>query len=104
MKKQDIPAPTVMPIDREQWATQLNLSNFVNTYYQYRDLQRCDACSKILIIGPGQGLDTVVLKWRGYKVTTIDIDGNFAPDYLGSVHNMHKFADGQFDVVIASHV
>src|ERR1700758_4049693 len=93
-----------MPVDRQEWSRKLNLSNFVNSYYQYRDLQRVGTCKKVLIVGPGQGLDKLVLKWRGYEVTTFDIDGTFQPDYLGSVHDLSQFGDGQFDAVIASHV
>jgi len=99
-----IPIPSVMPVDRKAWFKQLNLSNFVNTYYQYRDLQLCKDCKKVLIVGPGQGLDTLVLKWRGYDVTTLDIDDTFKPDYVGSVHALNMFMTGQFDAVIASHV
>jgi SAM-dependent methyltransferase len=93
-----------MPVDREVWRRQLHLSNFVNAYYQFRDLQRFEDCRRVLIIGPGQGLQTAVLKWRGYEVVTLDIDEVFEPDVLGSVHDMHMFADDQFDVAIASHV
>jgi hypothetical protein len=100
----DIPAPTIMPLDRETWVGQLNLSNFVNTYYQYRDLQVCGDLKKLLIIGPGQGLDTQVLKWRKYEVTTLDIDEAFNPDVIGSVHDLSMFEDGSFDALIASHV
>jgi FkbM family methyltransferase len=99
------PLPSVMAGDRESWARQLHLSNFVNSYYQYRDVQLCGGQVKsILIVGPGQGLDTQIFKWRGYKVTTFDIDDTFAPDKTGSVHDLSMFADGSFDVVIASHV
>jgi len=97
-----IPAP--MPIDRQEWAKQLHFSNFVNSYYQYRDLQSLEGCRKILIVGPGQGLDTEILKWRGYEVQTFDIDETFRPDFIGSVHDLSRFADQQFDVIIASHV
>lgn len=103
-KNTDIPAPSIMPIDRNEWAGQLHLSNFVNTYCQYRDLQLCGDVKKVLIIGPGQGLDTQVLKWRKYEVTTLDIDETFNPDVIGSVHDLTMFDDGSFDVVIASHV
>lgn len=98
------PAPAVMPIDREAWRRQLHLSNFINTYYQYRDLQRVHPCRSVLIVGPGQGLDAAVLKWRGYEITTFDIDKVFEPDWIGSVHDLHMFGDRQFDAVIASHV
>ena len=100
----DILAPSVMPIDRETWAGELHLSNFVNTYYQYRDLQLCGDVKKLLIIGLGQGLDTQVLKWQEYEVTTFDIDKTFNPDVIGSVHDLSMFNDSSFDVVIASHV
>jgi len=100
----DIPVPSVMPVDREAWAGELHLSNFVNTYYQYRDLQLCGDVKKLLIIGPGQGLDTQILKWRKYEVTTFDIDKTFNPDVIGSVHDLSMFNNSSFDVVIASHV
>jgi hypothetical protein len=93
-----------MPIDRKAWRTQLNLSNFVNTYYQYRDLRRCGDVKTILIVGPGQGLDTAVLRWVGHQVTTLDIDDAFEPDVVASVHDLSMFSAAQFDVVIASHV
>ncbi len=99
------PKPTVMPLDRWQWKKELNLSNFVNAACQYKDLQSCsDSIRSILIIGPGQGLDCAVFKWRGFQVTTFDIDKTFEPDHLGSVHDLSRFKDKQFDMVIASHV
>ena len=101
----DLASPSVMPIDREAWAKELNLSNFVNSYYQYRDVMKyVGPKPSILIIGPGQGLDTAVFRWRGCSVTTFDIDQTFSPDVMGSCHDMPMFADAQFDVVIASHV
>jgi len=94
-----------MPIDRETWRKQLHLSNFVNTYYQYRDVQRwVGETPSILIIGPGQGLDTAIFRWRECRVTTFDIDDTFRPDVVGSCHDMPMFGDAQFDVVITSHV
>jgi len=93
-----------MPVNREEWFSQLNLSNFINSYYLYRDLQQFDGGSNILIVGPGQGLDTQVLRWRGYQVTTLDIDDTFRPDHVGSIHDMSMFTDGEFDAVIVSHV
>jgi len=96
--------PSVMPVDRDKWFRELHLSNFVNSYYQYRDLQRMGRCKRVLIVGPGQGLDTQVLKWRGYEVTTFDIDATFQPDHVGSVHDLSRFAYRQFDASIASHV
>lgn len=99
-----VPEPDVMPLDREEWFRQLHLSNFVNSYYQFRDLQLCTNAKNVLIIGPGQGLDTHILRWCGYSVTTFDIDHTYRPDIIGSVHDLSMFSDRQFDVVIASHV
>lgn len=93
-----------MTLDRQKWAEELHLSNFVNTYYQFRDLRGLGDLRTVLIVGPGQGLDTHVLKWRGYQVTTFDIDELFKPDHLGSVHDMHVFSAKQFDAVLVSHV
>jgi hypothetical protein len=102
--KKEIPVPSVMPIDREAWLKELNLSNFINSYYQYRDLQLCEDVKNVLIVGPGQGLDTNVLRFRNYQITTFDIDKTFNPDVIGSVHDLSMFQDGIFDVVIVSHV
>jgi hypothetical protein len=93
-----------MPVDRAAWKRELHRSNFVNAFYQYRDLQACPGVQTVLIVGPGQGLDTHVLKWRGYRVTTFDIDQTFEPDHVGSVHDLSRFGVGEFDAVIASHV
>ncbi len=104
MQQSVVQVPAVMPVDREAWAKQLNLSNFVNCYHQYRDITELQRARNVLIVGPGQGLDTSVLRWRGYDVTTLDIDETFHPDFVGSVHEMPQFRDKQFDVVTASHV
>jgi predicted SAM-dependent methyltransferase len=93
-----------MPVDREAWARQIGLCNFVNAFYQLQDLAQFPGARRVLVIGPGQGLDPVVQRWRGYDVTTFDVDSTFSPDVLGSVHNMNMFRDGEFDVAIASHV
>ncbi len=93
-----------MPVDRESWKQELHLSNFINAYYQYRDVRALPDISKILIIGPGQGLDTVIFRWKNYDVTTLDIDQLFNPDFIGSVNDLSLFGNTSFDVVIASHV
>ena len=104
MSENKVPEPTVMPVDRHEWAKQIGLSNFINAYYQFRDIQNIGGCNKILIVGPGQGFEKVVFEWRGYVVATLDIDRTFVPDYIGSVHDLSMFVSKQFDAVIASHV
>jgi len=98
------PEPRAMPVDREMWARELHISNFINSYYQYRDISQIPGCKSVLVVGLGQGLDTQVLRWRGYEVTTYDIDETFQPDRQGSVHRLDSFSDAQFDVVTASYV
>lgn len=93
-----------MGVDREAWARELPLSAFVNAYYQVRDIASLSACHRVLVVGPGQGLVVPVLRWRGYSVETFDIDSTFAPDHLGSVHDLGRFSAGSFDAIIASHV
>lgn len=98
------PTPDVMPVDAEKWRSEIGLSNFINAHYIQRDVAACVRGGEVLVIGPGQGLEPLILSWRGYRVTTFDIDARFSPDVLGSAHDLNMFRDGQFDVVIASHV
>lgn len=104
MRIDGVPQPAAMPVNPEQWASELPLSAFVNAHYQYRDLRALGPCREVLVVGPGQGLVPAVLRWRNYAVTTLDIDPALNPDHVGSVHHMPMFGDRQFDVVIASHV
>ena len=99
-----VPAPDVMPVDREAWLRELHLSNFINAFYVYRDIRSIGECRRILIVGPGQGLDTAVLRWWGYSVETFDIDPVFRPDHQGSVHDLGRFGAAQFDAIVVSHV
>lgn len=103
-RPRSVPAPAPMGVDREAWAKELPLSTFINAYYQLRDVSSLGDCHRLLVVGPGQGLVVPVLRWRGYAVETFDIDSTFAPDHLGSVHDLSRFSPGQFDVIIASHV
>lgn len=103
-KRSEVPRPHVMPVDSADWKRRLSLSNFINAYYAYRDISNLSQGGRVLIIGPGQGLDTAILKWREYDVTTLDIDSTFDPDFVASAHEMGMFGDAQFDVVAVSHV
>ncbi len=93
-----------MNVDMESWSSQLHPSNFANAAAQYRDVMSLGAVSKILIVGPGQGLDCAIFRWRGFEVVTFDVDDRLSPDVIGSVHDLSMFEDKSFDVVIASHV
>lgn len=52
----------------------------------------------ILEIGIGNGFVSEYLRKRGQNVTTIDIDRDLNPDYVGSVLSL-PFGDNSFDVV-----
>lgn len=97
-------SPHPMPIDHEQWLSELHLCNFVNAYYQYRDLRALGGGKSLLMVGPGQGIETAILRWQGFQVTTFDIDDKFQPDVVGSVHDLGMFQAESFDAVVASHV
>ncbi|GMW06404.1 MAG: hypothetical protein AMXMBFR8_12010 [Nevskiales bacterium] len=100
----NITGRTGQPTPPNNWFGELSLCNFINSFYQYRDLRNIPGCSKVLIIGPGKGLDTAVLRWRQYDVTTLDIDDSSKPDLLGDARDLGVIANAAFDVVIASHV
>lgn len=98
------PAPAPMPQGAREWSRKWSLVHFINAYNQIRD---CLAYrpANVLIIGVGLGFEPMILKEKfGINTTTLDIDPGFAPDYVGSVHDMHSFTDQQFDVALASHV
>jgi predicted SAM-dependent methyltransferase len=93
-----------MPVDAKEYAGKLSLTNFVNAHCQIRDTMRYQP-ERVLIVGIGVGLEPLILRHKLHRdVCTLDIDAGFNPDYVGSVHDMRMFSDGQFDVVIASHI
>lgn len=104
MTNGDASFPTAPPDKIKAWRQQLHRSNFVNAARQWEDLRSLGDARSVLIVGPGQGLDTLIFRWRGYEVTTLDNTPVLEPDVVGSVHDLSMFRDLQFDVVIASHV
>jgi hypothetical protein len=93
-----------MPHDADQYAASYSLTHFINAFYQIRDCLRYSP-RRALVVGVGVGLEPILLREKfGVDVTTLDIDPGFRPDYIGSVHDMPMFSEGQFDVCIASHV
>jgi hypothetical protein len=93
-----------MPIDTAKWKLALHRSNFMNVSAQFTDVNDISKSGKILIVGPGQGLEKLIFEWRGYEVITIDVDEILEPDLLASVHDLGLFDDKLFDFVIVSHV
>jgi len=96
--------PTVMPADRESWARQIHLSKFIDSYSQCLDISDRPHCKRVLNIGPGQGVDTRVFRWRSYDVTAYDIGETFRSDHQGSVSQLDAFSNGQFDFVTADNI
>lgn len=90
--------------DREAWRSRLHRSNFLNAWRQYEDLAALPSVRKVLVVGPGQGLEVATFRNRGYDVESIDIDSTFAPDRVMSVHDMRAFGDARFDAAVVSHV
>lgn len=101
---QAAPQPERMPLDVQKFASAYSQTNFLNAYYQIRDVLSYQP-KRILIIGVGVGLEPIILRHKfKLDVSTLDIDNEFQPDYVGSVHQMDMFSSQQFDAVIASHV
>jgi hypothetical protein len=93
-----------MPVDTDAYRNNVGVHHYINAYCQIRDVLSYRP-RKVLIVGPGVGLEPLILRGKyGIEVRTLDIDGEFQPDYVGSVHEMHMFGDRQFDVAVASHV
>ena len=82
LDRKNIPLPKVMPVDRKTWLHILSNSNFQNAAAEYSDILSLPDISTVLVIGPGQGLDVAILRWRDYVITTFDIDQTFSPDYV----------------------
>lgn len=96
--------PKPMPHCAQEYARKYSLTHFINTYYEIRDALSFDP-KRILIIGVGVGLEPIVLREKfNIEVTTLDIDKDFNPDVVGSVHDMRVFPNKAFDVAIISHV
>jgi hypothetical protein len=93
-----------MPEDAHEYAHHISVTNFINAYYQIRDALTYQP-HRVLVIGVGVGIEIAVLRSKfGITVETFDIDPDFQPDHVGSVHDLSRFSDQSFDVVIASHV
>lgn len=100
----EAPRVVKMPADAREYAGRFSVVNFINAYYQVRDCLAYQP-KTVLVVGLGVGLEPVLFRERfGLAVTTLDIDPEFGPDEVGSVHDLSRFGDQQFDVLLASHV
>jgi len=77
------PTPGVMPVDRELWARQLHLSNFVNSYYQYRDLQSLPRSRQCSLSARGRDW-TPECSSGATTGHDFDIDEVLVPDRVGA--------------------
>ena len=100
--KPDEPRP--MPECAETYANRYSVTNFINAYYQIRDCMEYQP-TKVLLVGVGVGIEFILLKHRfNIDIITLDIDPGFRPDHVGSVHDLSRFKDKEFDLIIVSHV
>ena len=93
-----------MSVDVAHWKNTVHLSQLINVYFQYRDAVSLDGVRTVLVIGVTNKLEAEFFKCRGFEVRTFDIDPVFEPDELGSCHDLSRFPDQSFDLVIVSHV
>ncbi len=96
-------------VDKEHYAFGHEVS-FLNAYNQISDVLFLIKKNKIknpriLIVGVGDGLLSIVLKHRfGCSVKTLDIDGGLAPDFVGSIDEVDSIVREKFDIVVCAHV
>ena len=78
-----------------------------NSYYQQIiEALECEG-KNILYIGAGDGIVTDILKKSGKNVKILDFDKNLKPDYVGSVTEIKKVLDkdwNKFDVIMCCQV
>lgn len=77
-------------------------NHWISYYYQY-DLIRSTRSRSILDVGVGTGFLSAILKQKGYKVQTLDINEKLRPSVVGSVTAI-PFPAESFDVVSAFQV
>jgi len=77
---------------------------FIHIFYQLKDVFFFSSIKRILVIGPGSGIETAILKHLGFDVVTLDIDPELKPDFVGSIDNLNYFQEREFDIAICSHV
>ena len=58
----------------------------------------------ILLVGVGDGIVSTTLRLMGYEVTTFDFDASLNPDIVGSVTEIAKIVDQQYDCIICCQV
>lgn len=72
-------------------------------YYNTLSLVSYCGCKDVLEIGPGNGIVSFILRKKGYKVVTVDIDESVEPDFVASVESL-PFHDNSFDTVVCCQV
>ncbi len=75
---------------------------FINYWHQIDEIFNFKP-KNVLEVGVGTRFLAYYLKEKGIKVTSIDIDRDLKPDYVGSVLDM-PFKKNEFDVVVAFQV
>ena len=80
-------------LDRGRWASYREVICEVNRINP----------SKILEIGPGNGIVSCILKTLGFNIYTLDINSTIKPDIIGSVAELPIKSDS-FDLIVAQQI
>ena len=69
---------------------------WISTYYQIKEIETLKP-STIMEVGIGSGIFGNLIKFMGYKYTSVDFDENLNPDVIASVLDL-PFDENTFDV------
>lgn len=93
------PSEDTIPYDDYKFLKYVNIKSWSSLYYQLFEIMSIkDEANSILEIGVGTGILGIVLKGLGFSYTSMDINPNLHPDYIGSVVKM-PFPDKSYDIV-----
>lgn len=81
----------------------LNKDRWVSYFWQTRLIKDLIGNGEVLEVGVGNKTVADFLKTT-YKITTVDIDANLNPDYVGSVENLNFLPAEKFDAALCAEV
>jgi len=109
MKKNKIKYDIQVSKDHYDFEKYVELERWISYFYQIDQVRNISRIAgkkhlSILEIGPGDGIVTEVLRKKGMKVTTLDLDPELKPDYVSTLPDLGKVKNKKFDLIICCEV